>query len=75
MSKRIVNIENGESSPTTMSDLLNAAEASWKAGDKQRAFITLLGAMAMMSAGVAQAMKASAELHRELSELKAKLKE
>lgn len=58
-----------------MEELLNAAQAAWKAGAKQKAFMIVLGAMAMMSQGVAQAMKASADLHRELAELKGKIKE
>lgn len=76
MSKRVIHLDNGApTGPTTMAELLSAAEASWKAGEKQKAFITMLGAMAMMSQGVAQAMKASADLHRELAELKGKIKE
>lgn len=77
MGKRIINIDNGttQAAPATMNDLLNAAESMWKAGERQKAFITLLGAVAMMSQGVAQAMKTSADLHRELAEIKSKIKE
>lgn len=76
MPKRIINIDNGTPpGPTTMAELLSAAEASWKAGEKQKAFVTMLGAMAMMSAGIAQAMKQSEASLAEVLKLKAKLAE
>lgn len=74
MSKRIIKFEDGPNGtppagPMTMADLLTAAESSWKKGDRQRAFITLLGAVAMMSQGVAQAMKTSDDLKARLDAL------
>lgn len=77
MPKRIINIDNGAtpSAPTTMNDLLNAAEKSWKAGDKQRAFITLLGACALMSQGVAQCIRNTEDALKAVNDIKSKMKE
>jgi hypothetical protein len=52
-----------------MEDLLTAAESMWRKGEKQRAFITLLGACAFMSKGVAIAMRTSEELKARLDEM------
>lgn len=76
MPKRVIHLDNGTPpGQTTMAELLSAAEASWKAGERQKAFVTVLGACAMMSAGVAQAIKMAEAAHREVEELKAKIKE
>lgn len=76
MGKRILNIDNGTPpGPTSMNDLLNAAESMWRAGDRQKAFITVLGACALMSQGVAQCIKNTEAALREVEALKAKIKE
>lgn len=79
MSKRIVIFNdptNGApQGPQTMEDLLNSAQTDWKFKRKDEAFIKVLGALAMISQGVAQAMKVAELAHKEVAELKAKLAE
>ena len=77
MSNRIINIHDGPNGtppkqPIRMEDLLNSAQADWKAGHKQQAFVKVLGGMAMMSSGVAQAMKMAELAMKEVEALKAK---
>lgn len=79
MSKRSINFEaaaNGApqpQGPQTMEDLLDSAQTDWKFKRKDEAFIKVLGALAMISQGVAQAMKVAELAHKEVAELKAKL--
>lgn len=47
--------------PMTMQELLNSAHNDWKFKRKDEAFMKVLSAMALMSAGVAQAMKMADE--------------
>lgn len=77
--RRIINIHDGPNGtppppqPIVMEDLLNDAQRDWKAGHKQRAFVKVLGGMAMMSVGVAQSMKMAELAMKEVEALKAKL--
>lgn len=78
MSDRIINIHDGPNGdppkqPVQMEDLINSAELDWKAGHKQKAFITALGALSMISVGTAQAIKTAEFAVREVQALKAKL--
>jgi len=77
MSKRIINIHDGPNNapdpkqPATMQDVLNSAQAAWKAGEKEKAFILALGGIAMCSQGTAVAMKQSEAAMAEVLKLKA----
>lgn len=78
MSNRIINIHDGPNGdqpqqPLGMEDLLNSAEKDWKFKRKDEAFVKVLGAMAMMSQGVAQAMKVAELAMKEVEELEARL--
>ncbi len=60
---------NGEPPPTekpqSMEDLLGQAHNDWKFKRRDEAFMKVLNALAMMSTGVAQAMKTVEELKQQ----------
>ncbi len=61
-------INNGEppqqEKPQSMEDLLGQAHNDWKFKRRDEAFMKVLNALAMMSTGVAQAMKKTEEIGR-----------
>lgn len=73
MSNRPIHFENGAPPPPkpiqTMEELLDSAQTEWKCKRKDEAFVKVLGAMAMMSAGVAQAMKTAEAAVKEVERL------
>lgn len=78
MSKRIIDIHDGPNGapppgPQTMEELLNSAETDWKFKRKDEAFVKVLGALAMISQGVATAMKTSEAALAEVQALKSKV--
>lgn len=61
----LIEVPNGTTPPNdppiTMQDLLDRAHNDWKLHRKDACIMKLLSAMAMMSAGVAEAMKTSGQ--------------
>jgi hypothetical protein len=60
--KRIINIENGGPAmkpAETMEELLTSAEQDWKFKQRDRAFVKVLGAIAMMSQGIAMSIRST----------------
>lgn len=74
MSNRPIHFENGAPPPPppilTMEELLDSAERDWKFKRKDEAFAKVLGAMALISQGVAQSMKTAEMALKEVEELK-----
>lgn len=72
---RPIHLDNGAPPPPpkpiqTMEELLDSAERDWKFKRKDEAFAKVLGALAMMSQGTAQAMKTAEMALKEVEELK-----
>lgn len=74
MSNRPIHFENGAPPPPppilTMEELINSAQTDWKFKRKDEAFAKVLGALALISQGTAQAMKTAEMALKEVEELK-----